>query len=119
MFVYENLQNVNITNIQNQKLVDCQLQFAAAAVAVSVGSTEQPHCKQVQINNWRITNGLSVWSAPRHGHTSSYCYTFKWFTAAFTTTGSILESRPPHTWVPSGYYKVLKNIFIFFSWKII
>ena len=68
MFVYENLQNVNITNIQNQKLVDCQLQFAAAAVAVSVGSTEQPHCKQVQINNWRITNGLSVWSAPRHGH---------------------------------------------------
>ena len=106
MFVYENLQNINITNIQNQKLVDCQLQFAAA-VAVSVGSTEQPHCKQVQINNWRITNGLSVWSAPRHGHTSSYCYTFKWFTAAFTTTvftRSILESRPPHRGDRSGYH---------------
>ena len=54
------------------------------------------------------------------GHTSSYCYTFKWFTAEFTTTvftRSILESRPPHRWVPSGYYKVLKNIFIFLVGK--
>ena len=44
-------------------------------------------------------------------------YSIYYYSTVFTR--SILESRPPHRWVPSGYYKVLKNIFIFFSWKII